>query len=250
MRPSTRPSEKTRDRARNGFRASVSRTAPSRVSPFGAGVKASLLPAVALAAGLALPGTAARADDGDFFQNILAVVGITEGDKPEIQYRERPPLVVPPGQSANTLPAPKPSAATTNPNWPKDYDLQRAQAAKADDKTPLRRDDPGNPILPSQLNNPKFKPQASNRVTEPNTGRARDELMPSELGFKGWNLGAFTGEQDKPLVFNGEPTREALTQPPPGYQTPAPNAPYGTVEKKEEPFKLPSFFDLQNTGSK
>lgn len=247
MRLSTRPSGKMRDRARDGFRASVSRATLSRTSLSSAGT-AAMLPALALAAGLAMPATA-RAD-GDFFQNILATLGVVEEDKPAIQYRERPPLVVPPGQAVNALPPPKESAAITNPNWPKDYDLQRAQAAKADDKTPLRRDDPGNPLLPSQLNNPKLKPTASNRVTEPNTGRARDELMPSELGFKGWNMGAFTGAQDKPLVFNGEPDREALTQPPPGYQTPAPNAPYGVVEKKEEPFKLPSFFDLQNTSSK
>lgn len=248
MRLSTRPSGKTRGGARNGFRASVSRTALSRVSLMTAG-KASLLPALALAVGLAVPGSAARAD-GDFFQSILAAVGVVEGDKPDIQYRERAPLVVPPGQAANTLPAPKESAAVTNPNWPKDYDLQRNKAANAEDTTPLRRDDPGRPLLPSQLNNPKLKPTASNRVTQPNTGKPRDELMPSELGFKGWGLSAFTGEQEKPLVFNGEPDREALTQPPAGYQTPAPNAPYGVVEKKQEPFKLPNFFDLQNTGYK
>ncbi|QTL03085.1 hypothetical protein J5J86_20365 [Aquabacter sp. L1I39] len=243
MRLSTRPSGETRRRATGEVGSSLARSSLSS-----AGVK--FLPAVMLAAGLCVPGASARAQDGDFFQNILATLGVVEGEKPDIQYRERAPLVVPPGTAASSLPPPKEGAAVTNPNWPKDYDLQRAQAAKADDKTPLRRDDPGNPLLPSQLNNPKFKPLASNRVTEPNTGRARDELMPSELGFKGWNMGALNGPQDKPLVFTGEPTREALTQPPPGYQTPAPNAPYGTVEKKEEPFKLPSFFDLQNTSSK
>ena len=68
-------------------------------------------------------------------------------------------------------------------------------------------------------------------------------MSPTELGFKGW-FNSVTGNQDK-LTFNGEPERESLVQPPPGYQTPAPNAPYGVVEPKKETFKFPTLFDRQ-----
>lgn len=193
----------------------------------------------------------ARANDGDFFQNILGAVGLVDPQKPNIQYRERSPLVVPPGAAASTLPVPKESAANTNPNWPKDPDVARAKQAKAEDKSPILREDPGRPLLPSQLSNGRAKVSNSSAVTEPvGAGKSgRDELMPSELGFRSW-AGVFDPSKDKPLTFNGEPTRDSLTEPPPGYQTPAPNAPYGVVEKKKEDFKFPSFFDLQNTNTR
>ncbi len=41
------------------------------------------------------------------------------------------------------------------------------------------------------------------------------------------------------MVFTGEPTRESLTQPPTGYQTPAPNAPYGVVGEEERAVQIP-----------
>ncbi|WP_348930128.1 hypothetical protein [Aquabacter sp. CN5-332] len=208
---------------------------------------------VVLAGSLAL--TPARAaEDGDMLRGVMGALGLIGDDKPPIQYRERAPLVVPPsGVAATALPPPKESAAVTNPNWPKDPDVLRARAANAEDKTPVGLnsiDERGRALLPSQLNNVKHKPTASvaNGAPVGADRPARDELMPSELGFTGWFKGlngAFT--PDKPIAFNGEPTRESLVEPPPGYQTPAPNAPYGVVEKKEEGFKFPNFFDMQNT---
>lgn len=212
---------------------------------------------MALAGGLALAPLPAAAQDRDFISNILGTIGLIPDDKPAITYRERPPLVVPPPQvtANNALPPPRPPASQSNPNWPKDPDVMRAEAAKAEDKTPAGLygiDQRGQPLLPSQLGNGRMKPSAAsstaNGAPVGADRRARDELMPSELGFSGWTKGlngAF--QEQKPLVFNGEPERQSLIDLPPGYQTPAPGATYGTVEKKEEGFKLPSFFDLQNT---
>ncbi|WP_127091329.1 hypothetical protein [Aquabacter cavernae] len=201
---------------------------------------------------------AAQEGDGDFFRNVFSAIGLVPDEKSPIQYRERAPLVVPPpGVGASgVLPAPKAGAAATNPNWPKDPDVLRAQAANAEDRTPVGLngiDQRGQPLLPSQLNNVRHKPTASvtNGAPVGADKRGRDELMPSELGFFGWTKGLNGGfTEDKPLTFTGEPTRETLIDPPPGYQTPAPNAPYGTVEKKQEAFKLPSFFDMQNTSTR
>lgn len=213
-----------------------------------------------LAGGLALSPlpAAAQENDGDFFRNVFSAIGLVPDEKAPIQYRERAPLVVPPPQvsASGALPAPKPSAAVTNPNWPQDPDVLRAQAANAEDRTPVGLygiDQRGQPLLPSQLNNVRHKPTSSvaNGAPVGADVRARDELMPSELGFFGWTKGLNGGYSDqKPLTFTGEPERESLIDPPPGYQTPAPNAPYGTVEKKQEAFKLPNFFDLQNTSTK
>jgi len=201
------------------------------------------LPAATFAAALSLAAPAqAQTDNNDFFGNILGAIGLTDQEKPQIQYRERAPLVVPPGQAAATLPPPKESAVTTNPNWPKDPDVLRAEQARVDGGRPIMREDSGKPLLPSQLNNVRHRPTASAAADGPvGASTKRDVLLPSELGFKGWNgLGSI---DDKPLTFAGEPTRESLTEPPPGYQTPAPNAPYGTVEKKQEAFKFPTLFD-------
>ncbi len=70
----------------------------------------------------------------------------------------------------------------TNPNWPKDPDVLRAQAANAEDRTPVGVngiDQRGQPLLPSQLNNVKHKPTASvtNGAPVGADRRARDELM-------------------------------------------------------------------------
>jgi len=185
--------------------------------------------------------------NNDIFESTLQMLGLKDDEaKPEIDYRERAPLVVPP-KVPDALPVPQASAAEANPNWPKDPDVQRRKREAEGSKTPIVRDDPGRPLLPSELNKGKRKyvGNSSNAPTEPVGAESkRDVLLPSQLGFTGWMNGV-TGKQDQ-LTFNGEPERENLIQPPPGYQTPAPNAPYGVVEPKKEAFKFPTLFDRTN----
>ena len=61
-------------------------------------------------------------------------------------------------------------------------------------------------------------------------------LMPSQLGYSG---GLFTnmfgGAPDETAKFTGEPPRTSLTEPPPGYQTPSPDQPYGLSERTKAP---------------
>ncbi|MFS8036472.1 hypothetical protein ACI7BZ_05805 [Xanthobacter sp. AM11] len=202
-----------------------------------------------LSTGLAAAGSApaaAQGFEGNFMDNALEFLGLKEEEaKPEIDYRERAPLVVPP-KTPESLPPPQASAAEAHPNWPKDPDVARRKREAEAAKQPVVRDDPGRPLLPSELNKGRRTTlgTASNAPTEPvGAGSQRDVLMPSQLGFTGW-MNSVTGKQDQ-LTFNGEPERENLLQPPPGYQTPAPNAPYGVVEDKKEPFKFPTLFDRQ-----
>ena len=57
-------------------------------------------------------------------------------------------------------------------------------------------------------------------------------LMPSQLGYSGGLLGMFKGNSSESKPFKGEPTRESLTEPPPGYQTPSAGFDYGTGPMK------------------
>jgi hypothetical protein len=76
-------------------------------------------------------------------------------------------------------------------------------------------------------------------VEEPNIGRPS---RPQDLGSTNlltWgNLMRSTSTETAP--FTGEPTRSTLTQPPPGYQTPSPSAPYGTATDTPSGWKIPT----------
>ncbi len=213
-------------------------------------LRAFLLGASAMAAlPAALVGTsapaAAQAVESDFIRNTMSALGLIDDQKPAVQYRERAPLVVPPAVGS-TLPAPKPAPSSSVANWPKDPDVARTQQANAVDNRPVGAESKRDVLLPSELNKGgylKKKPGAAIDNTPVGAESKRDVVLPSELGFKSWF--GITPSDEKPIAFNGEPERESIIQPPPGYQTPAPNAPYGVVEKKNEPFKFPTLFDRQ-----
>jgi hypothetical protein len=76
----------------------------------------------------------------------------------------------------------------------------------------------------------------SNDSLKPGDSNARP-LSPSELGFEGRFSDLFGGNKPETKAFKGEPTRESLVQPPPGYQTPSPNFSYGTGP--QEPLNKP-----------
>src|SRR5258705_3294994 len=76
---------------------------------------------------------------------------------------------------------------------------------------------------------PKTSAAGSDSVDQPggNPG-ANAILSPSQLGYSGGFSGLFGGNKAETAPFKGEPTRDSLTQPPVGYQTPSPNFAYGT----------------------
>ncbi|TDT89417.1 hypothetical protein DFO45_4334 [Azorhizobium sp. AG788] len=183
-----------------------------------------------------------QSQDGTLMNSIMGAIGIGGDTRPSIDYRERAPLVVPPSAANGELPQPQAPASAKLNNWPKDPDMARAEKANAVDNSPAQRyEDKRDVLLPSELN--KGRKANAGKLDGPaqRYEDKRDVLSPSELGFKSWF--GITPSDQKPMVFTGEPTRESLTQPPTGYQTPAPNAPYGVVEKKNEPFKFPTLFD-------
>jgi hypothetical protein len=205
-------------------------------------MRALRLAAVALGIGLVMAAGAARAQDDDeddktfeekIIEGIMKGIGGTNMDNQGIDYRERSPLVVPP-----KLDLPPPAAASAEvkaPNWPKDPDEARRKAAIA-----ARKKDNRDPREASRILTPNEL--AKQKTTEKTTGGdtlvpggdvgPNAILSPSQLGYSGGFSGMFGGTKTETAPFKGEPTRDSLTQPPSGYQTPSPNFAYGTGPKE------------------
>jgi hypothetical protein len=220
--------------------------------------------------GLALVMTAgtARAGDDDrtlsekFMDGFYGAIRGTNMDNRGIDYRERSPLVVPP-----KLDLPPPAAASTDDvkvaNWPKDPDERQRKAviaAKKKNAPPVARVQTSTsdvaaagPPRPINIAPPPEDPPIPG-TTRPayandTNGTARTDPVYDQPGdlFKGgasallpssvsdtFNIGSWFGgkKADATEVAPGtEPTREALTQPPSGYQTPSPNYPYAQEDK-------------------
>lgn len=178
--------------------------------------------------------------DVKFFKSLLRGFGLRNGQEAGIEYKERPPLVVPPSRD---LPPPVAagSPAASNPAWPADPDeKQRAAERKAKrERKPVDWYKAGDALKPSEL--------AAGRTDRPSakTSEGPDhspEMTPNQLGYTGglWNsilgLGkTFTGEKTvESATFVREPRRDALTDPPAGYRTPSPSQPYGINTKEEK----------------
>jgi hypothetical protein len=200
------------------------------------------LAAIAVGVGLVVTAGAARAQDDEddktfeekIIEGIMAGIGGTNMENRGIEYRERSPLVVPP-----KIDLPPPEAVKTEinaPNWPKDPDEQRRKAAiaarKKENKDPREA---SRVLMPSELSQrgAKSSSTADSDSLKPggNLG-ANAILSPSQLGYNGGFSGLFGGSKTESAPFKGEPTRETLTQPPPGYQTPSSNYAYGTGPKE------------------
>ena len=175
-------------------------------------------------------------DDG-LMGSLMRGMGATNGSN-DIQYRERSPLVVPRQLS---LPPPAERLPQTA-NWPKDPDVQERRAAReALAKRDRLKENNPYPLLPNELG-PSGQARARTATASPQPGRDEERriinegsgiLNPSQLGFTSSFLGLFGSKKDKEVPFTAEPSRESLTQPPPGYQTPS--SAYGYNGGKQEP---------------
>src|SRR3954466_13290350 len=203
-------------------------------------MRALRLATLALGVGLALSTTAARAEDDEddlsfeekIIKQIMTGIGGTNMENTGIEYRERSPLVVPP-----KIDLPPPATAAVEapaPNWPKDPEVKRRREAKAarakDNKDPREA---SRVLTPSELAVGKTAPGKGSAGPDlPGNPGATAILAPSQLGWEGGLKGMFGGSKTETAPFKGEPTRDTLTMPPPGYQTPSPNYAYGTGPKE------------------
>jgi hypothetical protein len=219
---------------------------------------ANLATLVALGAlALASPALAqgARDDEPSEVQKLFGAMGILDLPKDPIDYQERSPLVVPPQIN---LPPPQgvDDVRKLNPEWPQDQDWKRMREGAAQTKiTPEERRGnfyPGGNTKVEDMSrvNPgkpaKKKDDGSGGYTtageEAKAGAER--YSPSQLGFLGFGKKTDSGS------FTGEPERTLLTEPPPGYRVPSPNAPYGVVEEKSKYGKTSVFDRLEDPNAK
>jgi hypothetical protein len=201
------------------------------------------LAAVVLGIGLVMSANVARAEDDDeddstfeekIIKQIMTGIGGTNMENTGIDYRERSPLVIPPKVE---LPPPAGAAAEAPvPNWPKDPEVKRRKEARE-----LRKKDNKDPREASRILTPSelaagTKAAGSKRAgadnVQPGNSFTNPILSPSQLGYEGGLKGMFGGSKTESAPFKGEPTRDTLTMPPPGYQTPSPNYAYGTGPKE------------------
>jgi len=183
---------------------------------------------------------AADDDEQSFDQKIkdgfMSAIGIKGG--PDIDYRERSPLVLPPKIN---LPPPQADTTSAAPNWPVDADVKRKREQGAGRKPRDIDVEESRPLRPSELN--VGQPTRS-RTAAPTQDQIEGKpVKPSELGYGGGILGSLWGSKDESAKFTNEPPRTTLTEPPVGYQTPSPNQPYAAKPEKWAP-KIPSFFDF------
>ena len=181
----------------------------------------------------------ARAADGDpsleskIYRGILEGLGLKRDGEAAINYGERAPLVIPPGHD---LPPPERTnaAVTQNPAWPKDPDVARRKAEIEQERNRNVSDEreiEQNPLRPDQLTpgGPPKSPRAArdDGYRSPDNGNDNPS-PPDKLGTIG-NIfsNMFGSKNDESARFTKEPPRASLTEPPPGYQTPSPNQPYG-----------------------
>lgn len=150
--------------------------------------------------------------DGGLFGSMLKSLGI--GGENNIEYRERPPLVVPPTRD---LPPPQATGAARNPNWPVDpkaADVQKKGSQVRDlDRLPV----PQRPAVPSvAVSNPTASGSDKTAATPP-----------SEPGF----FGKLFSGSDMPAggAIIPVPTRKSLTEPPLDYESPSTTQQYGVV---------------------
>ncbi len=190
-------------------------------------------------------GTALAADDDNegwydqrILRGFLRGLGLVNGREGSIEYKERPPLVVPPNRE---LPPPDTtgSVARRDPTWPSDPDDAKRRAAKkarAERKSLGDAETWGDGVMPNDLKVGKTSAPPNERGVKPGeTVDTSTQLRPDELGYRGGFWSDFMGlgstfSKEKPpegARFLREPGRASLTEPPNGYRTPSPDQPYG-----------------------
>jgi hypothetical protein len=211
-----------------------------------------------LGATLLAAATPARAADDSLpidrkiFRGLLEGLGLQKDVEAPINYEERAPLVIPPSRA---LPPPERSdaALAKNPAWPKDPDVVRRKVEAEQERNrniSEEREHEQNPLRPDELTpgpRPKSKQARTDDGYQSSPYGYSNPLLPSQLGYNGNFFGLFGGKKDDNVAnFTKEPPRTALTEPPPGYQTPSPDQPYG-LSKKTTARKATNYLEEHGT---
>ena len=188
----------------------------------------SVLLSAATVASLSWPVASAwAADDGyeNVFSSVLETVGVLKHDEsPDIDYRERAPLVLPP-KMALQKPLPE---STRTAAWPQDPDVLRRRRAEAEARAPSILGLRGNHTETAsgeELRRAGISGEPNETATRANRCGAKGNqrgclvLSPDQLAEEDARAKAagFGGDDKTELVAGQEPERLYLTQPPKGY---------------------------------
>jgi hypothetical protein len=213
---------------------------------------AALAGAAAVALSLALGGGLAYAAEDEeenvpldtkLFRQFMKDIGAMR-DGPGIEYRERAPLVVPPTRN---LPPPQAAgaAAAANPAWPKDPDVlerSKRKQTSAAERAKLKASadqatDDARPLSPSELDRGRTAAARKTGTIAPEADDAQRPMRAEQLSGKksifDSMFSAITPGKPEAAEFTGEPPRTSMTAPPPGYQTPSAEHPYGLRQKDQ-----------------
>lgn len=177
-------------------------------------------------------------------QDLVGGFGLLKTDKPDIDYRERPGLVVPPSRD---LPAPQEgSAAASNPNWPTDPDVARRQQtgprshdapAGAPERARLQ-EDPRMSAEDLRAGRVASNPREYERMAVGNLENPR--ISPDELRRGNVN---FQAQKTKQRDLS---TRPRLSDPPTKFLQPSPNAPVSPDGSSDVPGQKKSWLSRMN----
>lgn len=179
----------------------------------------------ALVMGMAVGAAPAlAADDGyeNVFSSVLTAVGVLSPDaSPEIDYRERAPLVVPPKQ---TLAKPQQPGAARTAAWPSDPDVIRRKKAADDAKAPVESVfNHTNDHVMSKEEQLKYRAAQASQETDAygcsinHNSMSHCRYDPDAAKAEDERYKAMNPEHKEELTAGVEPERLYLTQPPKGY---------------------------------
>lgn len=200
-----------------------------------------LRPAIAIGIAGVLLGACSGGNSGfsdpieDMLGDPLVMMGLkVDPNEEEIEYNPRSPLVMPPGSEAQFLPDPRSAQADYGAQWPDDPDVRARREAAALRKAAMD-EKPRDTIWASQAMSPEelnawgrqYGRNNGAGVTVPVRGRREEDKVvdPREL---------LDRRKDPTGELRSEPARTTLTEPPPGYRTPAPPVEgHAPVEEKK-----------------
>jgi hypothetical protein len=153
-------------------------------------------------------------------QNVVIDLGKTilgiEDEKPELDYRPRPPLVIPPKME---LPKPIDKSVAKSPQWPNDPDVAAQRAAAEARRKPVQKIDTSRPLGIDEVRAGRVAgagvPTAPAEPVAPRNMSAW--IPPSELKMIEEKIKLSKAPE---LTPGYEPPRQWLTDPPKGYRKP------------------------------
>ena len=170
---------------------------------------------------------ARAADDGyaNVFSSVLGSVGLIKGDAPPaIEYRERPPLVLPKDAS---LPKPVVGGLKHTAAWPQDPDAVKHRKEMEEARAPHTLSQSLSDKAPITSNAELMQGRvADQEPVRPNDcgndgqGHNCTVMSPDALRAENEHYMKANPDKSETLVAGQEPSRDYLTQPPKGYLKP------------------------------